>query len=62
MKNLLIENFLENKVLKRKSFFQNDIDNNFDFFSKEIKNKNVLVIGGADRLIKLYQGNSKLYT
>ena len=54
MKNLLIENFLENKVLKRKSFFQNDIDNNFDFFSKEIKNKNVLVIGGAGSIGSSY--------
>ncbi len=46
MKNFNETNFL-NYFLNRTSFFQIDIDNNFQFILKKIRNKSLLVIGGA---------------
>ena len=43
-----ISEFIKNYVTKReKSFFENDLKNNREELSKEIKGKSILVIGGA---------------
>ena len=44
-----ISDFIKIYITKReKSFFYNDLMNNNEKLSKEIKNKSILVIGGAE--------------
>ena len=43
-----ISDFIKNYVTKREnSFFENDLINNKEKLTKEIKGKSILVIGGA---------------
>ena len=43
-----ISEFIKNYVTKREnSFFENDLINNKEKLTKEIKGKSILVIGGA---------------
>ena len=44
-----ISEFIKNYVTKREnSFFENDLINNKEKLSKEIKGKSILVIGGQE--------------
>jgi len=48
MKIIDIPNFINNHITKRKkSIFSEDIESNIDYLSNQIKNKSILVIGGA---------------
>ena len=50
-----ISEFIKNYVTKREnSFFENDLINNKEKLSKEIKGKSILVIGGAGTIGSSY--------
>ena len=50
-----ISEFIKNYVTKREnSFFENDLKNNKEKLSKEIKGKSILVIGGAGTIGSSY--------
>ena len=51
--NIDIDAFL-NFFLRKKSYFENDINNNNNILSKNILNKSVLVIGGAGTIGSSY--------
>jgi len=51
--NIDIDAFLK-FFLRKKSYFENDIKNNFNILSKNILNKSVLVIGGAGTIGSSY--------
>ena len=50
-----ISEFIKNYVTKREeSFFDNDLKNNKEKLTKEIKGKSILVIGGAGTIGSSY--------
>jgi len=50
-----IEQFIKDKITKRQeSLFLNDINKNKEILSKKIKDKSVLVIGGAGTIGSSY--------
>ena len=50
-----ISDFIKNYVTKREnSFFDNDLKNNKEKLTKEIKGKSILVIGGAGTIGSSY--------
>ena len=51
--NIDIDAFLKN-FLRKKSYFENDIKNNFNILTNNILNKSVLVIGGAGTIGSSY--------
>ena len=51
--NIDIDAFLK-KILRQKSYFENDIKNNFNILNNNILNKSVLVIGGAGTIGSSY--------